>query len=647
MSDVRTPGRAASICAVTLVALLALAAAAGWAVGPPGRVAAPDGMTLALAVGSTPMGLFILHSRPRHRVGRLLLGVGVLALVALAAAAWSGWLPAAWATQWTWWPPLVLIPLALAAFPDADPRSGPLRWVPAVLLGAGTGVAACLAIAAALAPRTLVTTDQAVPAARPWLASAVALMVVVAVGTIVVVLDMVRRARAARDERRSQILCLLPSGILLLIGAVADAAGVPFAMMPGIVALPVGMGVAILRHRVADLDLAVNRTLVWIVMSVAVAATFAVVVGLVSGTALGGSPLVATAIGTGLVAAGFDPLRRLLQRLIGRALFGQRDNPQGILTELGHRMQLASDAGEMLTQLVRTLAGALQLPHVRMLVDSPGGGRDVVAEHGRPQAGPVSFPLVAHGETVGALEVAPRRPGEALTVAETRLLTQIAGQAAIAARAHRLTLELVRARERLVRAREEERLRLRRDLHDGLGPALAGTRMQLSVVRSRLGESGAGGPLDVALDVLADCTREVRRLVDGLRPAALDQGLDAALRQRADALFPGGGCVIEVRGSVVDLPAAVEVAAYRIATEALTNVVTHARASSCRVEVVRAERWLHLAVADDGRGGVRDRDGGVGMDSMRARAAEIGGRFGVDSSGVGTRVTASLPLGRT
>lgn len=624
---------------------LLVTAGFGWLAGPPDRVAAPLAMTLALAAGFTPVGLFILRARPAHRVGGLLVAVGLLALVAVAAAAWSGWLPAAWATQWTWWLPLVPIPLALARFPDEAPLAGARRRALLAMVAAGAMASILLAVAAGFAPRSLLTSDQVVPAARPWLVAALACAGVVALGTVWVVVDMVRRVRRVRDERRSQILCLLPSGVLLLLGVVADALGVEFATVPGVLALPIGMAVAILRYRVADLDLAVNRTLVWIVMSVVVASVFALSVGLLSGSVLGRSPLAAAAIGTGLIAAIFDPLRRLLQRLIGRALFGDRDNPQGILVQLGQRMQLASDAGGMLAQLVETLVGALQVPHARMLVDGPDGVRELVAEHGRPQPGLVSFPLVAHGEPVGVLQVAPRRAGESFTPAEDRLLGQVADQAAIAARAHGLTLELRRARETLVRAREEERLRLRRDLHDGLGPALAGTRRQLAVARSRLSDPDADPPLATALEVLADCTREVRRLVDDLRPAALDQGLGAAVRQRAEALFPEGRCAVEARGSLTDLPAAVEVAAYRIATEALTNAAKHAAGSRCVVELVRGDRDLLVAVQDDGPGGNLARDGGVGLDSMRARATELGGRLTLASGASGTRVEAVLPVG--
>ncbi|MGI8946999.1 MAG: sensor histidine kinase [Ornithinimicrobium sp.] len=644
------PGPATSLRRVAaplaLTVCLLLLMVAGLLVAPADRVEAPLSLTLALAAGFVPMGLFVVRAQPGHLVGRLVLVTGLLALLAVAAVAWSGITVAAWAAQWTWWPPVVVTTLALLVFPDPTVPGGRRRALGILLLVVGTATTLVLAAAAAYAPRGLLTTAQSASAqARPWIVVAVAGAAVVLFGSVLMVLDMIARARRAEPERRSQINCLLPAGGLLVVGIVLDAAGVPLALVPGVLALPIGMGLAIIRYRVDDLDLAVNRSLVWLLMSVAILATFALTVGLLSRTLLADRPLVASAIGTGLVAAGFDPVRRWVQRGVDRLLFGDRSRPQAVVRRLGQRMQLASDPGRMLSRLARTLADSLQVPWVRMLVHGRDGAPVVVAEHGRVQPVAASFAMVAHGEPVGALEVAPRRVGESFTPGEESLLREVAAQAAIAAQAHRLTLELLRAREHLVRAREEERLRLRHDLHDGLGPALAGTRMQLSAARSRVGDDGATRLLDGSLEVLAECTAEVRRLVDGLRPAALDQGLAVALRQRAGMLLSELDAEVRVDDDLGELPAAVEVAAYRIVTEALTNVVKHARAGRCLVRVGREGNELRLLVQDDGRGGAADREGGVGMGSMAQRADEIGGRFVVADAAPGTRIEVVLPLG--
>lgn len=613
----------------------------------------PVVVTATLALGFLPLGVFVLASRPGHPVGRVVLAIGLLALGAVAAAGWTDHVTAAWAAQWLWWPSLALIPLALLPFPEGHLPSRGRRLMALAVAVTALVSTATLAVAALSAPRTLLTSAESAPAqARPWVAITVLGALLVTMLTVVVAVDMVRRARAdgAGGAVRSQILCLLPAGLLLVTGIALDAAGVRWSLVPAALALPLGMGVAILRHGVDDLDLAVNRTLVWLVMSGAVLGTFAVVIGLTSTTVLADRPLVVSAIGTGIIAAGFDPLRRLVQRALDRFLFGDRDRPHEVVQRLGQRMHEASDPGGMLVELVTALTSALRVPYVRMLISTADAQPAVVAEWGRAQPQVHTFAMVAHGEPVGLLEVAPRRTGEDFTPAETTLLHQVAAQAAIAAEAHRLTLELQRARAVLVRAREEERLRLRHDLHDGLGPALAGTRMQLTAAHGRL-QGGAGEAdeqvsvmLGSALEVLADCTTEVRRVVDGLRPAALDRGLEVALRQRADVLLAGLDVVLEIDTQLTGLPAAVEVAAYRIATEAMTNVAKHARAHSCRLEVRADGDRLLVVVADDGTGSAQRRDGGVGLESMATRAEELGGTCRVVDAHPGTRVEVTLPM---
>jgi len=210
-----------------------------------------------------------------------------------------------------------------------------------------------------------------------------------------------------------------------------------------------------------------------------------------------------------------------------------------------------------------------------------------------------------------------------------------------------LTAELQRSRERLVTAREEERRRLRRDLHDGLGPLLAGISLKLGAAGNLL--RGDPDPAEALLSQLADeahaAVGDVRRVVDDLRPPALDQlGLVPAIRQQA-ARFDGSLAVtVEASGDLVDLPAAVEVAAFRIATEALTNVARHASATNCRVAIAR-DGGLEVEVRDDGRGLPAQIVPGVGLSSIRERTAELGGACTIarDPSG-GTIVRARLPV---
>ena len=273
----------------------------------------------------------------------------------------------------------------------------------------------------------------------------------------------------------------------------------------------------------------------------------------------------------------------------------------------------------------------------------------VAAEHGCMASAPTRFPMAYQGETIGYLAVSRRGPTEDFGVADRRLLADLARQAGVAAHASRVTTALQQARLALITAREEERRRLRRDLHDGLGPTLAGVTLGLHAAQSTV----ATDP-DRTVTLLAtletqveDAVSDVRRLVYGLRPPALDEfGLCRALQQHAVRIERDTQLSVTVEApdaGLGDLPAAVEVAAYRIATEAITNVSRHAGARTCRVRLNRDSALL-LVVTDDGIGLAAGTPAGVGLTAMRERAAELGGLLSISSSGVGTTVSARLPI---
>jgi signal transduction histidine kinase len=271
---------------------------------------------------------------------------------------------------------------------------------------------------------------------------------------------------------------------------------------------------------------------------------------------------------------------------------------------------------------------------------------------------PLRLPLVYQHEPIGELILAPRAPGEAFTPADRRLLEDLARQAAAAAHAVRLTLDLQRlttdlqrAREHLVSAREEERRRLRRDLHDGLGPALAAQTLKVGSARALLTrDPSSADALLAGLEAdIAAALADIRRLVYNLRPPTLDElGLLGAIRQHA-AQYGGNGAsglqiAVEAPEALLPLPAAVEVAAYRIVQEALTNVVRHAQARTCRIRLT-LDDGLGLEIADDGVGLPTMRHAGVGLTAMRERAAELGGTCEITPApGGGTHVCARLPL---
>jgi signal transduction histidine kinase len=266
-------------------------------------------------------------------------------------------------------------------------------------------------------------------------------------------------------------------------------------------------------------------------------------------------------------------------------------------------------------------------------------------------------PIIYQGEVIGQLIAAPRAPGEPLDPADRRLLEQMARQASPAVHAVRLAADLQRSRERLVTAREEERRRLRRDLHDGVGSTLAALHLQAGGLRAMLAEPA---PVDDLRAQIRAAVGEIRRVVYDLRPPALDElGLAGAIRARAAQIEQGGDLgperpvpvAVDAPDKLPALPAAVEVAAYRIAQEALTNVARHAQARQCRVRLWLgspahgAGGGLGLEVEDDGVGLPDARPVGVGLRSMRERAEELGGTFHLLARpGGGTLVSVWLPL---
>jgi signal transduction histidine kinase len=260
----------------------------------------------------------------------------------------------------------------------------------------------------------------------------------------------------------------------------------------------------------------------------------------------------------------------------------------------------------------------------------------------------VTLPLTYQGATVGELLVAPRA-GEALGAQDRRLLDDLARQAGVAVHAVQLTTDLQRSRERIVTAREEERRRLRRDLHDGLGPRLAGLTLRIETARDRLAHDPVADKLLGDLSArMEDAVGDIRRLVYGLRPPALDDlGLVGAIRQVAGSYDPSGLEVdVDAPEALPPLPAATEVAAYWIAQEALTNVVRHARAGHCFVVIVFDDPadTLTVTIEDDGIGLSPERRSGVGLQSMRERGEELGGTLVIESLPTGgTRVRATLP----
>lgn len=438
--------------------------------------------------------------------------------------------------------------------------------------------------------------------------------------------------------------------------ALYDLFGIPVFWLLAL-PIPITLAIAVQRYHLFNVERILQRTLVYGVLTACVAGLYILVVGGVGTLLQSRSHDLISLFATGLIAVLFAPLRDRLQRAANRLTYGDRDDPYAALSRLGQRLEATLAPSAILPTVVKTVAEALKLPYAAIEMRKDGVF-STVASFGEPVKAPFSIPLVYGGTPVGRL-VMERRAGEdVFSPADQRLLDDLARQAGVAVHAarltedaHRLSEDLQHSRERLVTAREEERRRLRRDLHDGLGPQLAAVTMKAEADRDLLESfpERSEALLEEITIQAQEAVEDVRRLVYGLRPPALDDlGLLGAIRaQTANSNHNGLHVTVEAPEELPPLPAAVEVAAYRIIQEALTNAVRHAKANSCTVRIAPDEQAnvLRLEVTDDGWGITEERRAGVGLFSMRERAGELGGSFRIEALDAGgTSVRATLPF---
>jgi signal transduction histidine kinase len=410
--------------------------------------------------------------------------------------------------------------------------------------------------------------------------------------------------------------------------------------------VPVTLAIAITRSRLWNIDLVINRALVYGALTFATMALYFVLVGGLGSLLHVGNNSFIAFLTTGLVAILFNPLRSRLQHSINRLMYGDRDDPVAVLSKLGEQLKHTGSPDDALSGITETVAQTLKLPYVAIEL---GENSEIAASFGIPKSEVIRLPLYYQTETNGYLVVALRSPGESFSASERQLLENIAHQAGAAAHNARLTVDLLRARQRLIAAREEERRRIRRDLHDGLGPQLASQALTLDAI-ARLIDSDPKTAKALLADLKSQsqaAITDIRRLIYDLRPPALDDlGLVTALREEFARMELNGLKIhLHAPKQLPSLPAAVELAAYRIVQEAVNNVVKHAGAKSCQARLEMQKDALIVEVVDDGRGVSPEAHPGVGLHSMRERAEELGGRLEIGSApGGGTQIIARLPV---
>jgi two-component system, NarL family, sensor kinase len=665
-AELRPRTRATEVLAVGLCGL-AMAELAAVVI-----VAVTGGISFASAVGTYTVtngaiglafgacGLLLAWHRPAHPIGWLFLAAGVAEATAAAAIQFfhlgvrHGWpagtlrLLGTFAVfSWPWAVGLCL-PVALLLFPGGHPVGRRWRWV----------------IGAAVAESVLFVLSFANPAVqtfgpyrlspygtipfygrlRPlWVLGNLAFAAVYACA----VASLVVRYRRGGDTERRQLLWLLLAGVAALAyGAVVwgiFATG-PILGLLVFTLIPTAVAVAVLRYQLLDIRLVVSRTLVYVLLTAAAAGAYVGMVALLDEMVRSRVSLESAVVASLIIAIGFNPARVRLQRLIDRALYGDRRDPVRTVSVVGERLADTGAAG--LPGVLEALCDSLRLPFAAVWF-----GQAETASHGTAPELLHRTGLSYDGARIGELVVGLRSGQRRLSPPDIAVLELLAGPLAVALHATALSAALQESRLSIVAAREEERRRLRRDLHDGLGPALTGIAFKADAARNTL-RAEPGQASELLSELRADTTEaisDIRRLVYDLRPPALDDlGLIGSVRQQSARLArrPDGGSVpveISAPENLPPLPAAVEVAAYRIITEAMTNAARHSGATRIDVRLTLAD-GLCIEVRDDG-GAAGGWQPGFGLISMRERAAELGGSCQAGPArGGGGRVTARLPL---
>ncbi len=591
-------------------------------------------LVIGLSFGAC--GAVIAWHRPAHPVGWLYL-VGGLCQVLSAASATTAQLTiehggALWSTRLLVtvftlaWPVHigVCLPLSLYLLPDGKLPSA--RWRPWFTLFAVTSPLFVLENANGHSDGTFPDGLLLLPVDGAWSvlwsASEMRWVLSMLVGLAALA---TRYAKGGEVVRRQLLWVVLAAGfVLAAVTPWALVTGTPLVVLFAVPLLPCAIAVAVVRHGLLDIRLVIARGVAYLLLSGLVLAGYAVLVLVLSG--------VASALLVALLAL---PLRSRLQTAVERALYGDRGDPARVAAEVGDALQ------DLSAGLVAVRA-SMRLPYVAIRDDENG----ILVSSGSRGKEVVELPLGGRA----MLEVGLRAGERRLSTADAAVLAMLSGPLAVAVSATHSARDLQLARERLVNAREEERRRLRRDLHDGLGTLLTGVVLSAdAAANTSASQPGASAALLATVRTdLRTAVREVRRLVDDLRPVAVDElGLVAALEVRAaQTVRRADGAPLEVSVDTDldrSLPAALEVAAYRIATEALTNVVRHSEASRARIRVGVRDGALEVEVQDDGP--MKPWGSGVGTASMRERAEELGGTCVLGPGPRGGFVRARIPMG--
>jgi signal transduction histidine kinase len=648
--------------------------------------AVENGIFVGIFIAMGAVGALVIGRQPSNAVGWILLTLAGMAGVAFFAGEYAnhgtfvdpGSLPG---MPWAWWLAdfmwvgLLSLPTTflLLLFPDGrvpSPRWRPFLWVVTTFVVTAT-------LMFALDPMTYAGTryenpvgvEALRPVARFFDGPGYFLLLAFAVLSAV---SLVQRFRRAGRQERQQIkwfgfaVSILVSYFLIdaLFTALKLPRGFWLNTAGAVIAfgsIPVGIGIGILRHRLYDIDVVINRTVLFGLLAAFITAIYVgIVIGI--GSLVGGrGNLFLSIVATAVVAVAFQPIRARARHFANRLVYGKRATPYEVLSTFSDQLGEGYSTEDILPRIVRMIGEATGAERATVWVHvgnafrpsaswpQGGEGRAAIASDGDalPEfpEGERAFPVRHQGEVLGALSVVTSRR-EPLNDTQERLLEDLAAQAGLVLRNVRLIEELRASRQRLVAAQDDERRRLERNIHDG-----AQQQMVALAVKIRLAKTMAGRDLEKAQGLLDELQAETQDALENLRdlargiypPLLADKGLAAALEAQARKVpFP-----VEVHPNGVGrYPAEAEATAYFCVLEALQNAAKYAEASSATVRLGQDEGNLVFAVADDGRGfDPATTPKGAGLQNMTDRVEALGGSVEVESEpGRGTTITGRIPV---
>jgi len=613
-------------------------------------------LVLGVASAAT-VGFAIARTQPGHPVGWLFLALSAVILVSGPLEAWIEWghlvhpgsLPATGAVaavnDATWIPWFVLVALILLLTPTGEYLSARWSVLGRVVVAAGT-VAFLLSLVKTdpfEAPFQDIANPWAVPAIQPaaaWLEYGLVLLV--AAGLVGSGVSLLLRWRRARGDDRRQLLWLVlvvvPLPVFVVGAFVASRAQSPVGavVLTGgfVVLVPVAAGLSIMRYHLYDVERILARTTTYVLLTLLLIGTYALMVWLGARGAQrwSTSPAIAATVGALAAAAIAAPARRAIQDLIDRRFNRRRyDAVRLVGTELADE-RAGRDVGALFRRAFDDPSVAVAYPGAQ-----PGTW---VADTGLPPPSMAAWVDVErHGRTVARIGYDPNRTDAEVVGAGARLAAVELDNAGLRAELARRLTDVESSRRRLAEAQRAERRRIERDLHDGAQQRLLALAMELRSAHLSGDPERMRTALSDGATTAQAAVRELRELANGLHPAALlDGGLPAAL----DDLARHSSVDLELDVDVPRLEPALEFTAWLVIGEALVNAQKHAHATKVAVEVRLHEHVLRIRVCDDGRGGANPE--GPGMRGMGDRVAAAGGEFRLDSrAGSGTTIEAALP----